>query len=82
VSSIIHNSQSRRELMRAAAAGFALPNMRRLLAKDASQSRWRTFEVTTTVEVLKPSGPTRVWVPAALSVQTPYQRTLAGQFSV
>jgi transglutaminase-like putative cysteine protease len=80
VSFITHKSQSRRDLMRAAGAALTLPNMRRLLAKDASQGRWRTFEVTTTVEVLKPSGPSRVWVPAALSVQTPYQRTLADTF--
>jgi transglutaminase-like putative cysteine protease len=66
--------------MRAAAAALTLPNMQRLLAKDANHGRWRTFEVITTVEVLKPSGPTRVWVPAALSVQTPYQRTLADSF--
>jgi transglutaminase-like putative cysteine protease len=80
VSFIIHSSQNRREFVRAAAAALTFPNMGRLLAKDASPRRWRTFEVTTTVEVIKPSGPTRVWVPAALCVQTPYQRTLADTF--
>jgi transglutaminase-like putative cysteine protease len=80
VSFTIHNSQSRREFVSAAAAALAFPHMGRLLAKDASPGRWRTFEVITTVEVLKPSGPTRVWVPAALSVQTPYQRTIADTF--
>ena len=39
---------------------------------------WRTFEVTTRVEVLKPSGATRVWLPAALLA--PFQRTLANDF--
>jgi|SRR6516164_9291503 hypothetical protein len=39
---------------------------------------WRTFEVTTRVEVLKPSGTTRVWLPAALLA--PFQRTLANDF--
>ncbi len=38
---------------------------------------WRTFEVTTRVEVLKPSGTTHVWLPAALISATPYQKTLA-----
>ena len=41
---------------------------------------WRTFEVMTRVEVLEPSGLTRVWVPTALSVETPYQRTLGNTF--
>jgi transglutaminase-like putative cysteine protease len=41
---------------------------------------WRTFEVTTRVEVLKPSGATRVSVPTALTVSTPYQKTLANTF--
>ena len=42
---------------------------------------WRTFEVTTRVEVLKSSGATRIWVPAALINQTPFQRTLANTFN-
>ena len=39
------------------------------------------FEVTTRVEVLKPSEATRVWLPAALIGETPYQKTLANRFS-
>jgi transglutaminase-like putative cysteine protease len=50
-----------------AAAGLAL-------AEDVP---WRTFEVTTHIEVLKPSGTTRVWAPSALIRNTPYQKTLA-----
>jgi transglutaminase-like putative cysteine protease len=42
---------------------------------------WRTFEVTTRVEVLKTSGATRVWLPAALIGQTPFQKTLSNKFS-
>jgi len=42
---------------------------------------WRTFEVTTRVEVLKASGATRVWLPAALLGTTPFQRTLANDFT-
>jgi transglutaminase-like putative cysteine protease len=57
-----------------AVAGLAFSGPQRLPAADA---RWRTFEVTTQVEVLKPSGTTRVWLPAALMTNTPYQKTLA-----
>jgi len=53
---------------------FAFASPGRLLAGNAG---WRTFEVTTQVEVLEPSGTTRVWLPAALVSSTPYQRTLA-----
>ncbi|HEX9310299.1 MAG TPA: hypothetical protein VF887_05770, partial [Gemmatimonadaceae bacterium] len=42
---------------------------------------WRRFEVMTRVVVLKPVGATRVWVPAALVQQTPYQQTLANTFN-
>jgi transglutaminase-like putative cysteine protease len=41
---------------------------------------WRTFDVTTTVQVLKPSGTTRIWVPAALVSPTPFQKTLGNDF--
>lgn len=41
---------------------------------------WRTFEVTTRVEVVKPSGVTRVWLPIP-SVSSEYQRLLGDQWS-
>jgi transglutaminase-like putative cysteine protease len=44
-------------------------------------SRWRTFEVTARVEVLKPNGVTHIWLPAALIRDTPFQRTHANRFS-
>ena len=72
----------RRDFLRAAgilSAGFALPKAQRLFAQ-AALSDWRTFEVTTRVEVLKPSGSTRIWVPTALLSQTPYQKTLSNAF--
>ena len=74
---------SRRSFLRAAGlapAGFAFPNLERLYAEDTKSDGWRTFEVTTLVEVLKPSGPTRIWVPAALITGAPYQKTLANTF--
>ena len=64
---------NRRDLLKAAgslAAGFAF----------AEDSRWRTFEVTTQIEVLKPSGATHIWVPEPLLSGTPYQRRLSNTF--
>jgi transglutaminase-like putative cysteine protease len=55
-------------------------NDRRLLAQGTASEGWRTFEVVTRVEVLKPSGETRVWAPGALLTDTPYQRTLFNKF--
>jgi len=57
-----------------APAALAVLTPRRLTAQTTG---WRTFEVTTRVEVLKPSGATRVWVPLALIEPTTYQKTLA-----
>ena len=49
---------------------------------DALQTTgaWRTFQVTTRVEVLKPSGVTHIWLPSALIRDTPFQRTHANKF--
>jgi transglutaminase-like putative cysteine protease len=46
----------------------------RLVAQSPDSDSWRQFEVLTTVEVLQPSGVTRVWLPTPL-VDAPYQRT-------
>jgi transglutaminase-like putative cysteine protease len=50
---------------------------------DALQSNggWRTFEVTTRVEVMKPNGVTHIWLPGALIRDTPFQRTHANRFN-
>lgn len=61
-------------------ASLALPGAARLFGQSPQGDGWRTFEVTTRVEVLKPSGATRVWAPAALTAGTPYQKTLANTF--
>src|SRR5258708_33652148 len=53
----------------------------RLFSEVTTFARWRTFQGTTRVEVLKTSGKTRVWVPAALTSETPFQKTLANTFS-
>jgi transglutaminase-like putative cysteine protease len=75
---------NRRDFLRSAgimSAGFALSRAGYLSAADTTPADWRTFEVTTRVEVLKLSGTTRIWVPAALIGQTPFQKTLANTFN-
>ena len=56
------------------------PKRARAWALAGSGGAWRTFEVTTLVEVRKPSGVTRVWLPAALLRDTPFQKTLSNEF--
>jgi len=63
-----------------ATVGASLSRVDQAFAVDATPTGWRTFEVTTRVEVLKPSGSTRVWLPAALPGATPFQKTLANDF--
>ena len=70
---------NRREFLRCAgtvSAGLALPGRSRLLAL-APAAGWRTFEVSTDIEVLRPSGVTRVWLPVPPAVATPYQKSAA-----
>jgi transglutaminase-like putative cysteine protease len=74
---------NRRDFLRSvgiASATLALPKTTRLLAESQTRGRWRTFELTTRVEVLATSEATRVWPPTALIAETPYQRTLANRF--
>ena len=40
-------------------------------------AKWRTYEVKTSVHVLRPQGETRVWLPQPLAQDTPFQRTLS-----
>jgi transglutaminase-like putative cysteine protease len=72
----------RRDFLRyagATSAALAMPGLPRT-AHAADEPAWRTFEVTTTIEVLKPSAETRVWVPTPLTVDTPYQTTIGSRF--
>ena len=46
----------------------------------AGASPWRTFEVTTRVEVANAVGRTHVWVPLPLEIETRYQRPLGNKF--
>jgi transglutaminase-like putative cysteine protease len=85
---------NRREFLRrtgAASTGLALTDPSRLFAQSPSSSadvgrvlsdpagRWRTFEVTTRIEVLQPAGPTRVWLPTPLAA-APYQKTFGDNY--
>jgi transglutaminase-like putative cysteine protease len=56
----------------AAAAVSGLPKV--VVAKTTADSAWRIYEVTTQVELLKPAGVTRVWLPVPLTVDTDYQK--------
>jgi transglutaminase-like putative cysteine protease len=69
---------NRREFLRltAVAAPAVGIGTRALLAQSAAASRWRTYEVTTSVQVLKTAGPTRIWLPQPLAEETSFQRTL------
>ena len=74
----------RREFLRHTATtcvGLALSKAVPLFGDTATSTGWRTFEVTTRVEVLKPSGITHIWLPAALIRDTPFQKTLANRFA-
>jgi transglutaminase-like putative cysteine protease len=64
-----------------ASVSLAFAKAERLFSQVAPPDSWRTFQVKTRVEVLKPSGTTRIWVPAALISETPFQRTLANTFT-
>jgi len=57
-----------------------LPTSVSLVSRLPLAPGWRGFEVVTRIEVLKPSGTTRVWVPTALIRETPYQKTFASSF--
>ena len=66
---------NRRDFLRSAtvvSAGLAFSKAEYVFARDVSSGTWRTFDVTTHVEVLKPSGTTRIWAPAALISPTPF----------
>jgi transglutaminase-like putative cysteine protease len=51
------------------------------LAEAQSPGDWRTFVVTSRVEVAEPSSVTRVWVPLPLTAQTDYHRPLGNTWT-
>lgn len=75
---------NRRDFLRStsvAVAGLSLSKAEFSFAQQPSSDGWRTFEVTTRAEVLKPAGETKVWLPAALIENTPFQRTTSNRFN-
>jgi transglutaminase-like putative cysteine protease len=74
----------RRDFLRFAGlstSGLLLPSAVSRAFAQSPTDRWRTYEVTTRVEVLKPAGRTRVWLPTPLTVDTPYQKSLGSSFN-
>jgi transglutaminase-like putative cysteine protease len=71
----------RRDFVRCsgAVAGLGILDPRALFAQASESEPWRVFEITTRVEVLRPDGPTRVWLPTPLAV-APYQKTLGDTY--
>jgi transglutaminase-like putative cysteine protease len=75
---------NRRDFFRANSsmcAGWALSRALPALADTPSGGGWRTFEVVTTVELLKPDGVSHIWLPAPLIRKTPYQKTISTRFT-
>jgi transglutaminase-like putative cysteine protease len=73
----------RRDFLRSVgvmSAAMTFPKAGRMFVQETAPEAWRTFDVTTSVQVLKPSGRTRIWIPAALVSPTPFQKTLANEF--
>jgi hypothetical protein len=69
----------RRDFLRSAGAVSACAAFSK--AEGATAGNWRTFEVTTRVEILQAAEATRVWLPAALISETPFQKMLSNSFS-
>lgn len=76
----------RRTFLKAGAVlPVALPGVPSLAALAAGAAagahKWRMFEVTTEVEVLKTAGATRLWLPLPLAADTDYQRNLGSTWT-
>jgi transglutaminase-like putative cysteine protease len=66
----------RRAFLKSTAVAAAFP-WRTVLAS----TEWRAYEITTRVEILKPQGVTRVWLPLPLVEDAPWQRTYGNQWA-
>ena len=83
-------AQARRAFLKNAAAASAVAALPSLgLAQSASATGrtfapqsgiWRTFEVTTRVDIVKTQGPTRVWLPIP-SINSGWQKSLESSYS-
>jgi transglutaminase-like putative cysteine protease len=75
---------NRRDFLRAQGsicAGWTILRAMPALANPSPASGWRTFEIVTQVELLKPDGVSHIWLPAPLIRNTPYQHTISTHFT-
>lgn len=64
-----------------ASAGLVLPpSISSVFAQASAADPWRIYEVTTRVEVLMPSGATRVWLPTPLVDDAAYLKSLGNSY--
>jgi len=75
----------RRSFLQAGAAASVLGSLPRFafaqqLPFDPRPAGWRKFEVTTRVEILKPAGVSRAWVPIP-SIESDYQKIIGNSWS-
>jgi transglutaminase-like putative cysteine protease len=76
---------NRRDFIRCASAGAATttlgwPGDAFGQKTTSTDDGWRLFEITTHVEVLRPTGATRVWIPVPLRTDAPYQKLVSTQY--
>lgn len=62
-------------------AGLAVPLAARVTSLEGQQQLWRAFEIRVRVDVVAPRGSTRLWLPLLLSRPSPFQRTIAQEWS-
>ena len=75
----------RRSFLQAGAAATALTALPRISFAqqkpyDPKPGDWRRFEITTRVEILKPEGASRAWIPLP-SVESDYQKVLGNSWA-
>jgi transglutaminase-like putative cysteine protease len=72
----------RRHFLRSAGLSLAAAHFGRTSFSSqppAPSPGWRTYEVTTRVEILKPSGTSHLWVPLPLAFSTEFQKPLGNR---
>src|ERR1700740_2839293 len=64
-----------------ASAGIMYPTLAPpAFAQGTSSIPWRMFEITSRVEILKPTGATRVWLPTPLTQDSAYLKALGNSY--
>jgi hypothetical protein len=72
----------RREFLQATAAFAVMPSAVRetIAAQQPAADGWRNYEITTKVEILNPSGVSRVWVPLPYTASTDWHNSRGSQW--